>query len=112
MDSRTMMRDDSGGGWARGKLSLWKVMSLLYCPPNIFRMTSNRKFLLEKLVQEWWWIVNYIVMEFCHFAFCFGITSHSLNETCLFFVSLLFWSQEMFSISFLTKYFDWTPTCN
>ena len=28
MNSRTMMRDDSEIGWTRGKLSVWKVMSL------------------------------------------------------------------------------------
>ena len=28
MNSITMMRDDSKSGWTRGKLSVWKVMSL------------------------------------------------------------------------------------
>jgi len=36
----------------------------------------------------------------------------SLNETCLSFVFLLFWNQEMLlSKCMLTKYFDQTPTC-
>jgi hypothetical protein len=36
----------------------------------------------------------------------------SLNETCLSFVFLLFWNQEMLlSKGMLTKYFDQTPTC-
>jgi hypothetical protein len=28
MNSRTIMRDDSEGRWTRGKMSVWKVMSL------------------------------------------------------------------------------------
>jgi hypothetical protein len=34
MDSRTMMRDDSEYGWTRGKLSVWKVMSLAILFPE------------------------------------------------------------------------------
>jgi len=34
MDSRTMMRDDSEGGWTRGKLSVCKVMSLAILSPE------------------------------------------------------------------------------
>jgi hypothetical protein len=29
MNSRTIMRDDSEGGWTRGKFSVWKVMMSL-----------------------------------------------------------------------------------
>jgi hypothetical protein len=34
MNSKTMMRDDSEGGWTRGKLSAWKVMSLAILSPE------------------------------------------------------------------------------
>jgi len=64
---------------------------------------------ITKLIQEWRWIVNHIVMEFC---ILFWDHISSLNETCLFFGFLLFWNQEMLlSKGILTKYFDQTPTC-
>jgi hypothetical protein len=93
MDSRTMMGDDSGGAWARGKLSLWKVMSLVILSLEHLqndkwsKMLGKTQILPEKLIQEWRWIVNHIVIEFWYFAFCFGITSHPFNETCLFYWS-------------------------
>ena len=46
-----------------------------------------------------------------HFLFCDHISS--LNETCLSFVFLLFWNQEMLlSKGIFTKYFDQAPTCD
>jgi hypothetical protein len=78
----TLEVDEQEASWVCERWCHW-----LYCPTNIFRMTSDWKCLLRKLVQEWRWIVNYIVMEFCHFAFCFGITSHSLTKQ-VFYLSL------------------------
>ena len=74
----------------------------LYCPPNIFRMTcwsvlGKTQIWPEKLIQEWWWTVNHIVLEFC---ILFWDHISSFNETCLAFVFLLFWNQQMFNILF------------
>jgi hypothetical protein len=57
----------------------------------------------EKLIQEWCWIVHHFIVELSFCILFWGHTS-SLNETCLFFVFLLFWNQEMLlSKGILTK---------
>jgi hypothetical protein len=74
------------------------------------KLFGKTQILPEKLIQEWCWIVNHFVVEL---SFCILFWDHisSFNETCLFSVTLLFWSQEMFNISFLTIFFYQTPTC-
>jgi len=110
-------RIEIGWWWARNELSLWKMMSSTILSsehPQIdkgSKMFGKAQILPKKLIQEWCWIVNHFVVEFCLSAFCFGITSHPLTKHGFFSVSLLFWSQKMLSISFLIKYFDQTPTC-
>jgi hypothetical protein len=93
MDSRTMMEmtlnlDEQDASWVCERWCHW-----LYCPPNIFRMTSDRKCLektdiARKANPRTAMNCQLYVMEFCHFAFCFGITSHSLTEHVFFFLSL------------------------
>jgi len=75
----------------------------LYYPPNIFRMTCDQKCLAKHRYCQKSWFKNgdelsiIFVMEF---AFLFWDHISSFNETCLVFVSLLFWNQRMFNISF------------
>ena len=58
----------------------------------------------EKLIQEWYWIVHHFIVELSFRILFWGHIS-SLNETCLFFVFLLFWNHEMLlSKGILTKY--------
>jgi hypothetical protein len=75
----------------------------LYCPPNIFRMTCDRKCLAKHIYCKKSWFKNgdeLSIILLWNFAFCFGITSHPSMKHVLFFVSLLFWNQQMFSILF------------
>ena len=96
-------RIESESWWARDKWSLQRRVSLAILFPEHLqndmwlKMLGETQILPEKLIQEWWWIVNHIVMEFC-ILFWYHISS--FNETCLVFVSLLFWNQQMFSILF------------
>jgi hypothetical protein len=96
-------RNESGSWWARDEWSLWRRVSLAILSPEHLqndmwsKMLGKTQILPEKLIQEWRWIVNHIVMEFC---ILFWDHISSFNETCLVFVSLLFWNQQMFSISF------------
>ena len=91
-------RIESESWWARDKWSRWRRVSLAILPPNIFRMTcwskvlGKTQILPEKLIQEWWWTANHIVLEFC---ILFWDHILSFNETCLAFVSLLFWNQNV-----------------
>jgi hypothetical protein len=88
-----------------------------YCHQNNLRMTSDRNTFQNTDIA---WktypkrVLNYQLFCYGILLFCILFWDHisSLNETCLFFVSLLFWSQGMFNILFLTKYFDQTPICN
>jgi hypothetical protein len=112
MDFRTMMRDDFEGGWARGKLSLWKVISLAILSPEHLQNDKWLKMLAKKAGPRMAMNCQLYCYEILSFYILFWDHISFFNETCLLFVSLLFWSQKMFSISFLTKYFDQTPTCN
>ena len=74
----------------------------LYRSSNIFRMTYDRKCLAKHRYCQKSWFENgdeQSIILLWNAAFCFGITSHP-SETCLAFVSLLFWNQQMFSILF------------
>jgi len=111
-------RIETGWWWARSDLSLWMMMSSAILSPEHpqidkrSKMLGQTQILPEKLIQEWCWIVNHFIVDFCHFAFCFGVTSHPWTNTCISFVFLLFWNQEMLLLKgILTKYFDQTPTC-
>ena len=112
MDSRRILRDDSEGGWARGKLSLWKVMSLAILSlehssewqviENAWQNTDITRKTDPRMAMN--------CQSYCYgiFPFCILSWDHIsfFNETCLFFVSLSFWSQEMFSILFLTIFWS------
>jgi len=70
------VKDDVIGYIVTTTSSEWKVIEML----------GKTQILIEKLIQKWRWIINHIVMEFCHFAFYFGITSH-------------LWTKHVFSLS-------------
>jgi hypothetical protein len=102
--------------WARDKWSLRMRVSLAILSPEHLqndmwsKVLGETQILPEKLIQEWWWTVNHIVMGFC---ILFWDHISSLNETCLSFVFMLFWNQEMLlSKGIFTKYFDQAPTCD
>jgi hypothetical protein len=44
------------------------------------KILGRTQILLEKLIQEGCLTINNFVMDFCHSAFCFGITSHPLMK--------------------------------
>jgi len=75
-------RIEIGWWWARNELSLWKMMSSAILSPehpqidNRSKMLGKAQILPEKLIQEWCWIVNHFVVDYCNCAFCFGVTSH------------------------------------
>ena len=75
-------RIETGWWWARSEWSLWKMMSSTILSPEHpqidrrSKMLGQAQILLEKQIQEWCWIVNYFVVDFCYFAFCFGVTSY------------------------------------
>jgi hypothetical protein len=107
-----------GGWYLRGKLSWWKMVSSIILSPQ---HSQNDKWLWmlgktlispEKLIQEGCWTVNHFVMDFFHFAFCFGVTSHPLTKH-VFSLSLCC-SKSMrclFQCVFWQKKNDRTPTC-
>jgi len=101
--SWTIARIESGSWWARDEYILWRRVSLAILSPEHLqnemwsKMLGKTQILQEKLIQEWRWIVNHIVMEFC---ILFWDQISSFNETCLVFISLLFWNQQMFNILF------------
>jgi hypothetical protein len=64
---------------------------------HVIENAWQNTYMPEKLIQEWRWTVDHIVMEFC---ILFWDNISSFNETCLVFVSLLFWNQQMFNILF------------
>ena len=96
-------RMESESRWARDRWSHWRRVSLAILFPEQLqnhmwsKMLCKTQILPEKLIREWWWTVNHIVMEFC---ILFWDHISSFNETCLAFISLLFWNQQMFSILF------------
>ena len=62
----------------------------LYCPPNIFKMTCDRKCLAKHIYYKKSWFKNgdkLSIILLWNFAFCFGITSHSLTKH-VFYLSL------------------------
>jgi hypothetical protein len=71
---------------ARRELSLWKMMLSTIFSPEHHQIDKRSNFfgkaqiLPEKLIQEWCWIVNHFVVEFCPPAFCFRVTSHPLTK--------------------------------
>jgi len=75
-------RIETGSWWARSKLSLWKMISWTILSPEHpqidkrSKMLGQAQILPEKLIQEWCWIVNHFVVDFCHFAVCFRVISH------------------------------------
>ena len=103
---------------SRIELSLWKMMSSIILSTEHHQNNKWSKLLgktqiwPEKLIQEWCWIVHRFIVELSFLILFWGHIS-SLNETCLFFVFLLFWNQEMLiSKGIFTKYFDQAPTCD
>lgn len=88
---------------SRIELSLWKMMSSIMLSPEHpqndmwSKVLGKTQILPEELIQEWWWNVNHIVMKF---FILFWDHISSFTETCLAFVSLLFWNQQRFSILF------------
>jgi len=87
MDSRTMMRDDSGGGWARGKLSLWKVMSLAILSPEHLQNDKWSKMFARKAGPR-------MTMK-CQ-LYCYGI----LPFCILFWDHISFFKRNMFFLCF------------
>jgi hypothetical protein len=80
---------------SRIELSLWKMMSSIILLPEHpqndewSELLGKTQILPEKLIQEGCWTVNHFCYGFCHFALCFGITSHPLTKhvfLCLFVV--------------------------
>jgi hypothetical protein len=90
---------------SRIELSLWKMMSSIILSPEHHQNNKWSKLLgktqtwPEKLIQEWCWIVHHFIVDLSFRILFWGHIS-SFNETCLVFVSLLFWNQHMFSILF------------
>jgi hypothetical protein len=75
----------------------------LYYPPNIFRITCDRKCLAKHRYCQKSWFKNgdeLSIILLWNSAFLFWDHISSFTETCLIFVSLLFWNQRMFSILF------------
>jgi len=93
MDSRTMMRDDSGGGWARGKLSLWKVMSLAILSPEHLQNDKWSKMFVRKAGPR--------MMMNCQ-LYCYGILSFCI----LFWDHISFFKRNMSSFFLSLCCFD------
>jgi hypothetical protein len=111
-------RIESGSWWARIELSLWKMMSSIILSSNILRMTSDQSCLAKHRYGQSSWSKNcaelsMILLWILPCCLLFWGHISSFNETYIFFVSLLFWKHEMFSLKvILTKYFDQAPTCD
>jgi len=83
-----------------------------FCHQNIIRITSDRNRSAKHRYGQSSWSKNgaelsIILLWILPCCLLFWGHISSFNETCLFFVSLLFWKHEMFSLKvILTKYFD------
>jgi len=104
---------------SRIELSLWKMRSSIILSPEHpqndewLKLLGKTQILPEKLILEGCWPVKSFLLRILSFCILFWDHISSFNETCLFFVSLLFWKHEMFSLKvILTKYFDQAPTCD
>ena len=79
-------RSESQSWWARDKWSLQRRVSLAILSPEHHqndmwsKVLGKTQILPEKLIQEWWWTVNHIVMEFC---ILFRITSYPSTKHVL-----------------------------
>ena len=96
-------RSESESWWVRDKWSLQRRVSLTILSPEHHqndmwsKVLGKTQILPEKLIQEWWWTVNHIVMEFCIFVLGLHlILQRNMSCFCLF----VFWNQQMFSILF------------
>jgi len=76
----TIARIESGSWWAKDERNLWKSLSSIILSPEHpqndewSELLGKTQILPEKMIQEWQWIVNHIVVQ-CR-IFCFVITSH------------------------------------
>ena len=75
----------------------------LYCPPNIIKMTCDRKCLAKHRYCQKSWFKNgdeLSIILLWNSTFCFRITSHPSTKHALLLSIWLFWNQQMCSVLF------------